>query len=247
MLKEAIEKTWEIFTDPEAATKEVLDGLENARLYFSESRPIKNGDSYQIRAAQIIDSDQLASLYQAAFSEYPFASLVHQSEGHTSFLEDRSQVRLLVHDQQEIVAAAAMSTIPPDLSAEIKQVVVHPKNRGERLSLPLILSLVRAAEMARLQYLYMDVRARMAPMQKTAIKAGFTAIGYRPGQHLVYHPEGARREHMINMLLTLNGAQNYLDEVENQNIDKRIIEQLAQSGVDINCLQEHHIWDKIQA
>ncbi len=149
---------------------------------------------------------------------------------------------MIVVSDNTLVAAAALGTIPPDRSGEIKQVVVHPDYQGTGLCLPLLQTLIKAGELSGLQYLYMDVRARMQPMQRAALKAGFTAVGLRVGQHIVYHQGGPRREHMIHMVKLLNDAQHDLDSPEYQVIDQIIAAQLKQAGIHPESLLNHSIW-----
>ena len=220
---------------PDEATRIVLDGLQRARLMLSELKSIGQ-TNYGIRISFINDAEKLALLYQESFPGYPFASLVHTKEGHQKFLGDLSQLRAVVVNEGRLVGAAALGTIPPDRSGEIKQVVVHPEFRGKELCLPLLKCLIKAGELANLQYLYLDIRARILPMQKAALEAGFRAVGFRVGQHIVYHPEGPRREHMIHMIKLLNGAQKDLDKKELQNIDPTIVNQLKGIGVNPDIL-----------
>ncbi len=223
---------------PESSTQKVLEGILRAKLHYLSRRMIKNpeGNSgFYIRTPQENDAFELKALYLASFPGYPFSSMVHTEEGHQKFLKDPSSIRIIAESELgEICASAALGSVPPDLSGEIKQVVVHPRWREKGLSLSLIQSLVEIGEIAGLQYLYMDVRARMIQMQKTALRAGFSAVGFRVGQHLVYHPAGPKREHMIHMVKLLNGAGGWLDEGENQKIEPRIICQLQEAGVRVS-------------
>lgn len=215
---------------PDEATQAVLNGLEKARLFYASEIPT-SVNTATVRIAKPNDAVDLANLYRDAFPGYPFASLVHTKEGHLNFLGDLGQIRMVIIQDKTLVAAAALGTIPPDRSAEIKQVVVHPECQGKGYCPILLEHMVNVAEMSYLQYLYMDVRARMIPMQKAALKAGFSAVGFRAGQHIVYHPEGPRREHMIHVVKYLNGAAEAMDEPDKQNIAWEIINQLAAVGI----------------
>lgn len=236
----------EIFSsiiNPEVSTQQVIEGLDKAKMFYSVKRPAEQyggPPGYSLCIPGLDDAGSLKELYQAAFPGYPFGSLVHTEEGHRQFLQDSSQIRIVLQKDGCLIAAAALGTIPPDLSGEIKQVVVRPSCRGQGLNIAVINALVDIGEIACLQYLYMDVRARMIQMQKTALRAGFRAVGFRIGQHIVYHPDiGPRREHMIHMVKFLNGAESCLDEDEHQKIEPEIISQLEAAGLDLATLRNN--------